>query len=83
MLRDINSLKGFIKPAEGKYRGSNNFMWKEDRYIACVKYDLTKEIPEYFYSEFRSVTDQQGDFLLSKRPESAGGTSGKIYAYLI
>ena len=50
ILQDITGSKDYIKLSDGKYRGSNIFEWKGERYIACVEYDLTKEIPEYYYS---------------------------------
>ena len=50
ILRDISASKDFVKLAEGQYRGSNVFSWKGEQYIACIEYDLTKEIPEYYYS---------------------------------
>ncbi len=50
ILQDITSSKDFVKLADGHYRGSNIFSWKGEKYIACIEYDLTKEIPEYYYS---------------------------------
>ena len=50
ILQDITSSKDFVKLADGHYRGSNIFSWKGEKNIACIEYDLTKEIPDYYYS---------------------------------
>ena len=46
ILHDITGSKDFVRLANSHYRGSNVFAWKGEKYIACIEYDLTKEIPE-------------------------------------
>ncbi len=50
ILHDITGSKDFVRLANSHYRGSNVFAWKGEKYIACIEYDLTKEIPEFYYS---------------------------------
>ncbi len=50
ILQDITGEIDFVKLEEGHYRGSNIFSWRGEKYIACIEYDLTKDIPEFYYS---------------------------------
>ena len=61
ILQDITGSKDFVKLGDGKYRGSNIFSWKGEQYIACIEYDLTKKIPEFYYSVSNiELTENEG-----------------------